>query len=125
MSNLKATLSALMKVVKAENTELRSGVYTTMKDTLSAKSNLMKQLEAGLQSEVGAQDKSALAEDLKRLESILKENDYLMKSAINSVRLAYKQLSVIRNTEKKVGAYNRFGKTLYMEDQHGLRNKLV
>ena len=70
-------------------------------------------------------DKARLANELKELAALLSENDKLMQSAINSVKIAHRQINIIRNTEKKVGAYNRFGNSVYIEDVPGLKTKLV
>jgi hypothetical protein len=125
MSNLRHIVAALKSLVKSENSQLRKGVYTELQKTIPQKNSLTQMLETELRA-LGTQSREGLlATELQRLQNLLKENDYLMRSAMNSLRLAHKQLSVIRNTEKKVGAYNRYGGTVYMDDLPGLRYKLV
>ena len=125
MSNLKQTIMALKSLVKTENAQLRDGVFVRLQDTMTQKNNLTRLLELEIREMGRSTRESLFAAELQRLQHLLRENDYLMRSAINSLKLAHKQLSTIRNTEKKVGAYNRYGGVVYMDDLPGLRNKLV
>jgi len=125
MSDLKSIINKLRHVVRSENEQLRRGIFTALQDTVSVKQVLLTELDSFAQRLNQSSHKRLLARELNDLQRLLKENDRLMRSAINSVKTAYRQLASIRNTEKKVGAYNRFGKTVYIQDIPGLKTKLV
>lgn len=125
MSDLKSIINKLRHVVRSENEQLRRGLFTALQDTVSVKQVLLTELDSFAQRLSQSNHKRLLARELNDLQRLLKENDRLMRSAINSVKTAYKQIASIRNTEKKVGAYNRFGKTIYIQDVPGLKTKLV
>ncbi len=125
MSDLKSIINKLRHVVRSENEQLRRGIFTALQDTVSVKQVLLTELDSFAQRLSQSNHKRLLARELNDLQRLLKENDRLMRSAINSVKTAYKQIASIRNTEKKVGAYNRFGKTVYIQDIPGLKTKLV
>jgi len=125
MSDLDKTVSKLRSVIEKENAQLRKGIYNKITDSLSAKQGLLAELDLITASVDRLRDKARLANELKELAALLSENDKLMQSAINSVKIAHRQINIIRNTEKKVGAYNRFGNSVYIEDVPGLKTKLV
>lgn len=125
MSDLKTIINKLRHVVRSENEQLRRGIYTALQDTVSVKQTLLTEMDAFAQRLQQPNHKRLLARELNDLQRLLKENDRLMRTAINSVKNAYKQIASIRNTEKKVGAYNRFGNTIYIQDLPGLKTKLV
>ncbi len=125
MSDLKTIINKLRHVVRSENEQLRRGIYTALQDTVSVKQVLLAELNEFVLRLQQPNHKRLLAKELNELQLLLKENDRLMRTAINSVKLAYKQVASIRNSEKKVGAYNRFGKTIYIQDVPGLKTKLV
>jgi len=125
MSNLDKTVAKLRSVIEKENAQLRKGIYNKVSDLLPAKQGLLAELDLMTASADRLRDKARLANQLKELASLLNENDRLMQTAINSVKVAHRQINIIRNTEKKVGAYNRYGNSLYIEDMPGLKTKLV
>jgi len=125
MSDLEKVISQLKRIIKSENTQLRQGKLTRLEETIAVKQTLVVELTTILGSLSDNGLKKRVAKELDSLQSLLKENDVLMKSAITSVKTAHKQISAIRHSEKKVGAYNRFGKTVYMSDGLGLKTKLI
>ncbi len=125
MSGLEAIIMELNGIVASENKQLRRGIYTELSETVERKQSLMVQLDRIANADINKSEKDRHIRDFETLAELLRENDLLMKSAINSVKLAYKQIGIIRNTEKKVGAYNRFGHAMYIQDMPGLKTKLV
>jgi hypothetical protein len=125
MSDLENVIAQLLRIIKSENTQLRQGKLTRLEETIAVKQTLVVELTTILSELSDNGLKKRVSKELDYLQALLKENDTLMKSAIRSVKTAHKQISAIRNTEKKVGAYNRFGKTVYMSDGPGLKTKLI
>lgn len=125
MSDLESIMSQLRHIITTENSQLRKGVLTRLKETIAVKQTLLVELTETVKSLPDQSLKDWAEKELNELQGLLKENDRLMVTAINSVKFAHKQLATVRHTEKKVGAYNRFGKTVYMSDGPGLKTKLI
>lgn len=125
MSDLKSILTQLRHIIKTENSQLRQGILTRLQETIAVKQTLLVELGEAMKLVSDQSLKDWASKELEGVQGLLKENDRLMITAINSVKSAHKQLAVVRHTEKKVGAYNRFGKTVYMSDGPGLKTKLI
>tara|TARA_R110002020_G_scaffold305817_7_gene521725 strand:+ start:272 stop:649 length:378 start_codon:yes stop_codon:yes gene_type:complete len=125
MSNLDEIIHELRSVVEFENSHLKKGQFRPLEETANLKQNCLTQLNTAFSNGAPVEQASKTAQSLKKVQSLLKENEYLMKSAINSVKSAYNQINAIRNREAKVGAYDRFGKTVNLPDSEGLKIKLV
>jgi hypothetical protein len=125
MSNLDEIIHELRSVVEFENSHLKKGQFRPLEETAIIKQDCLTQLNNVFSNGAPIQQASKTAQSLKKVQTLLKENEYLMKSAINSVKSAYNQINAIRNREAKVGAYDRFGKTVNLPDSEGLKIKLV
>ena len=125
MSNLDEIILKLREIVEFENSHLKNGQYTPLEETAAQKQECLTQLNSAISNTPASKPAKATSKNLERVQSLLKENEYLMKSAINTVKSAYQQINAIRNREAKVGAYDRFGKTVNLPDSEGLKIKLV
>lgn len=125
MSNPNEIIDKLRDIVEFENSNLKKGQFLPLEETATLKQECLTQLNAVINNSPSMSRDEDASQNLKRIHNLLKENEYLMKSAINSVKSAYKQISAIRNREAKVGAYDRFGKTIHLPDSEGLKIKLV
>lgn len=125
MSNLDEIIHKLREIVESENSHLKQGQFRPLEETAPLKQECLSQLNAAFSGATELEQESGTAQSLKKVQNLLKENEHLMKSAINSVKSAYRQISAIRNREAKVGAYDRFGKTVNLPDSEGLKIKLV
>jgi len=125
MSNPNEIIEKLQGIVEFENSHLKQGQFRPLEETAVLKQECLTQLNAVFMTSMPTPQDENTSRNLKRIHALLKENEYLMKSAINSVKSAYKQISAIRNREAKIGAYDRFGKTVNLPDSEGLKIKLV
>lgn len=125
MSNLDEIILKLRNIVEFENSHLKNGQYTPLEETSAQKQDCLTQLNSAISNAATSKPATATMKNLERVQGLLRENEYLMKSAINTVKSAYQQINAIRNREAKVGAYDRFGKTVNLPDSEGLKIKLV
>jgi|GEM_PF-6809635 len=125
MSNPDELIKKLRDVVEFENAHLKKGQFLPLKETTEVKQQCLTELNALLSQNSPSEEGEKRSNGLVVIRELLKENEYLMKSAINTVKSAYQQINAIRHREAKVGAYDRFGKTVNLPDSQGLRKKLV
>jgi len=125
MSNPDEIIKKLRDVVEFENAHLKKGQFRPLKETTEVKQQCLTELNVLLSQNSSDDEGVKRFSHLDIIRELLKENEYLMKSAINTVKSAYQQINAIRNREAKVGAYDRFGKTINLPDSQGLRKKLV
>lgn len=125
MSNPNEIIEKLREIVEVENSHLKRGQFLPLEETTVLKQNCLTELNVIFSKSARVSENRDAPQSLKKIQSLLKENEYLMKSAINSVKSAYSQINAIRNREAKVGAYDRFGKTVNLPDSEGLKIKLV
>ncbi|WP_415809785.1 hypothetical protein [Litorimonas haliclonae] len=125
MSNLDEIIQKLRDVVEFENAHLKKGQFRPLKETTEVKQKCLTELNVLVSQNSSGEEGVKRSTHLEIIRELLKENEFLMKSAINTVKSAYQQINAIRNREAKVGAYDRFGKTINLPDSQGLRKKLV
>ncbi len=125
MSNPDEIIKRLKEVVEIENQHLKNGQFRPLNETTKIKQACLSDLTHLMTATNSSRNAAGQSGSLETIKSLLKENEYLMKSAINTVKSAYQQINAIRNREAKVGAYDRFGKTVNLPDSQGLRKKLV
>lgn len=124
-SNIAQLLLRLRSVITQENRSLKAGDLRALNQTLDLKQSLLTDLNAHLFAIPPEQRDGRLSRDLERVGYMLKDNERLMKSAINSVRFAYKQISALKLRQSKVGAYGRDGRVLHIPENKQAQFRMV
>ena len=122
---IRTLLSDLKFVIKKENKHLKAGELVALSETVSLKETLLSRLQKIPNAGADRDKDIAVARDLETIGYLLKDNERLMKSAVNSVRFAYKQISDLKTSQSKVGAYDRQGRTLHISENRAVRHRIM
>ena len=99
MSNPDEIIKKLRDVVETENAHLKNGQFRPLKETTELKQECLKELNGLLSQEPSNGAGSSRSIHLDLIRNLLKENEFLMKSAINTVKSAYQQINANMQSE--------------------------
>ena len=125
LTSCNAKISEIIYILKEESKMLKQGSFGELARILEHKNDKLAEFDV-LVSNLNSKDNiEHIAPQIERLKRMATENGILLKAAFHGVKSAQERLKKMRTQDAQIGAYNKAGASIVLNENNNLSEKHV